>query len=359
VVGLVRDLRGIASACSTRRPISLLFEWLYPTYTQILIRIAEAYYDVPEVACPLLKLFCEMVWNRQGRLNFECSSANGILLFRETSALLSAYGKRLAGLTPTTDAYSQRYKGIWLCMNMLTRTLVGNYVTFGVFALYNDPSLASALQVVIKLALSIPLSELLTFPKVVKAFYALLEALTEHHFRDSLTHLDEEGLVQVLVALREGIRSVDANICSQACNALDHLASYYVLQARKAGGQEVTQHLRYHPELLYQLLQELFELILYDDQINQWAVSRPIYSLSLLYPQAFNQIKEEFSTRRTPSHTVEMRAAFDGLMNDLQPNVSTSSLGSSGAHGIRSSKHVTETSSLRTYRIFGRRRDLG
>lgn len=30
VVGLFRDLRGIASATSTRRTYSLLFDWLYP-----------------------------------------------------------------------------------------------------------------------------------------------------------------------------------------------------------------------------------------------------------------------------------------------------------------------------------------
>ena len=39
------------------------------------------------------------------------------------------------------EPYSQKYKGIWLCLAILTRALSGNYVNFGVFDLYGDPAL--------------------------------------------------------------------------------------------------------------------------------------------------------------------------------------------------------------------------
>ena len=35
----------------------------------------------------------------------------------------------------------QKYKGIWVCLAILTRALGGNYVNFGVFELYGDPAL--------------------------------------------------------------------------------------------------------------------------------------------------------------------------------------------------------------------------
>lgn len=35
----------------------------------------------------------------------------------------------------------QKYKGIWICLSILTRALGGNYVNFGVFELYGDPAL--------------------------------------------------------------------------------------------------------------------------------------------------------------------------------------------------------------------------
>lgn len=48
-----------------------------------------------------------------------------------------------------------------LCLIMMTRTLVGNYVNFGVFALYGDPALQEALDMSLKLAVAIPLKDIL------------------------------------------------------------------------------------------------------------------------------------------------------------------------------------------------------
>lgn len=53
------------------------------------------------------------------------------------------------------DVYSQRYKGISLCLAMLSRALNGSYVNFGVFELYSDTALQNALDAAMKMALSI------------------------------------------------------------------------------------------------------------------------------------------------------------------------------------------------------------
>ena len=44
--------------------------------------------------------------------------------------------------------------------------LSGNYVNFGVFELYGDRALADALDIALKMILSIPFPEVLAFPKV-------------------------------------------------------------------------------------------------------------------------------------------------------------------------------------------------
>jgi exportin-7 len=46
-------------------------------------------------------------------------------------------------------------------MQMISRALEGNYVNFGVFALYGDKALDDALDIAIKLILSIPKSDLM------------------------------------------------------------------------------------------------------------------------------------------------------------------------------------------------------
>ena len=56
--------------------------------------------------------------------------------------VLVTYGTRvLAAGGPMKDPYGQKYKGIWICLQILARALGGNYVNFGVFDLYKDPAL--------------------------------------------------------------------------------------------------------------------------------------------------------------------------------------------------------------------------
>lgn len=142
-------------------------------------------------------LFCFLGLNRSQRLLFDVSSPNGILLFRETSKMITTYGtdfplilrhqvwgkkKKLEffiwtslwfllwhagnriltlGEVPKDQVYGVKLKGVSVCFTMLKAVLSGNYVNFGVFRLYGDDALDNALQTFIKLLLSIPHSDLL------------------------------------------------------------------------------------------------------------------------------------------------------------------------------------------------------
>jgi exportin-7 len=79
------------------------------------------------------------VYNKAQRLMFDQSSPNGILLFREASKILVAYGSRIVQQPVRSDVYKEKYKGVAISLNVLTCALSGNYVNFGVFALYEDP----------------------------------------------------------------------------------------------------------------------------------------------------------------------------------------------------------------------------
>lgn len=73
-----------------------MFYISYPDYTPILIRAVEIWAHDPQVTTPVLKLFAELVQNRSQRLQFDISSPNGILLFREASKVICAYGKNIS-----------------------------------------------------------------------------------------------------------------------------------------------------------------------------------------------------------------------------------------------------------------------
>jgi exportin-7 len=64
----------------------------YPDHMPLLVKAGEVFYDEPSITAPLLKFMSDLVYNKSGRITFAPSSPNGILLFREASKLLVAYG---------------------------------------------------------------------------------------------------------------------------------------------------------------------------------------------------------------------------------------------------------------------------
>jgi exportin-7 len=60
----------------------------------IFIGAVQKWASEPTISVPILKMMTEFVTNKNSRLQMSTSSPNGILLFRETSKMLVAYGSR-------------------------------------------------------------------------------------------------------------------------------------------------------------------------------------------------------------------------------------------------------------------------
>lgn len=144
--------------------------------------------------------------NKGVRIYFENSSANGILLFRETSAIVCAYGSRILQLPVQQNIYLEKYKGIRLMLNTLTNALSGNYVNFGVFSLYNDTALQNSLDVSLQMCLQIPLADVMAYVKLSRAYFSFMEILFRNHL-DVLSGLDSSVFLQLIKSTQEGIQS--------------------------------------------------------------------------------------------------------------------------------------------------------
>jgi exportin-7 len=152
------------------------------------------------------------VANKAIRITFENSSANGILLFRETSAIVCAYGSRILQVPVQQDIYMEKYKGIRVMLNTLTNALSGNYVNFGVFALYQDQALQNALDVSLQMCLQIPVVDVLAYVKLSRAYFSYIEILFRNHL-DVLSGLDSSVFIQLIKANQEGIQSNGTCYC--------------------------------------------------------------------------------------------------------------------------------------------------
>ncbi|KAL4534670.1 hypothetical protein Ndes2526A_g05549 [Nannochloris sp. 'desiccata'] len=322
-IGLFRDLRGIASATSARRTYGQLFDFLYPAHFPTILACLDAWADVPDVTTALLKFINEFVWNKTQRLTFDSSSPNGILLFREVSKILKTYGTRaLATPLPGSDPYGHRYKGIWICLSILTRALGGNYVNFGVFDLYGDPALRDALDIALQMALYIPLPDILAYRKVAKAYFAFVDVLCHNHAA-ALAARDTNTFVFLLSSLDAGLKSLDVALSSQCAAALDNLAGYYFRHMPSGeeptpAGAAMAEHLRQHPDLFPRLLQTLFEIVLFEDCTNQWSLSRPMLSLILVVEPVYAALRQQIVASQPAERQAILTTCLDRLMQEVQ-----------------------------------------
>eukprot|EP00058_Branchiostoma_floridae_P015574 XP_002601062.1 hypothetical protein BRAFLDRAFT_75498 [Branchiostoma floridae] len=281
------------------------------------------------------KLMAELVQNRSQRLQFDVSSPNGILLFRETSKMLVSYGSRVLtlGEVPKDQVYALKLKGIAICFSMLKAALCGGYVNFGVFRLYGDGALDDALNIFIKLLLAIPHSDLLDYPKLSQAYYSLLECLAQDHM-NFISNLDPPVFMYILSSIQEGLTALDTMVCTGCCATLDHIVTYLFKRLSKGNKKRPTASsmqendaflriLEVHPEIFQQMLSTVLNIIMFEDCRNQWSMSRPLLGLILLNEEYFNELRKTIISSQPPDKQQAMALCFENLMDGIERSLLT------------------------------------
>ena len=275
-------------------------------------------------------------------MNFDQSSPNGIHLFRTTSDIVCGYALRmLAHQTPIPahEIYKKKYKGLGLCLDVLVSALTGNYVCFGVFKLYSDPVLDNALEAALQLVLSVPLDDIMSYPKLSKSYFAFLEVVFRSHIGVAL-NLDTSTLMQLLNAIHEGLQSSDAPLSSSCATTIDHLSTYFFNNANSVnsthsttntttGGTATTattalllqKHVTAQPSLFPSLTATLFNLLLFGSASNHWAVMRPMLSLMLASEDSFQQYQENLMSTQPQENQRLLHEAFRKLTEDVARNL--------------------------------------
>lgn len=85
--------------------------------------------------------------------------------------------------------FSLHVSVICLIFAFLPAALSGNFVNFSIFELYGDRALFDALDITIKLMLSIPLGDIFAFRKVLLYFYVMFFNLLSWLMKDLLSSI--------------------------------------------------------------------------------------------------------------------------------------------------------------------------
>lgn len=320
LIGAFRDLRGIASSLHNRKAYSMLFELIHPTHLPLMALVADAWHDQVDVIVSLLRFLQEFCHNKANRVNFDQSSPNGILLFRATSDVVCAFGRRLlASPIPSGDLYKERYKCMSISLNVLNSALSGNYVCFGVFALYNDPCLENALDVALQMILSVPIDDVIAYPKLSKAYYGFIEIFFRNHIKSVLA-VETPIFMRLMNAVHEGLQASDPQLSALCANSIDHIATFYFenMDKDKSEIRNLNSHLSAQPNLFSSLTSTLFNLLLFGAPQHHWAVIKPMLSLMLASESSFKAYKDHLIATQAPENQQALIEAFHNLLHDVQ-----------------------------------------
>jgi exportin-7 len=129
----------------------------------------------------------------------------------------------------------------------------------------------------------------------------------------AMSSISPEAFLYIMQACEQGVESTDSLIRAHACSAIYNICSYVVKETEKAeretqhnsstsvdplsrrrssvassstnqisGNHWIMNYFRQFTQTLPSLLSTVFNLVLFDDNSDQWSLSRPLYALMLL-----------------------------------------------------------------------------
>lgn len=81
--------------------------------------------------------------------------------------------------------------------------------------------------------------------------------------------------------------------------------------------QVFAQHINQSPNLLPEILQTLFQIALFQECFNQWSLSRPMLSLTLVSQQHLNSIKSSLLASQPQDKHGFLEECLEKLMKDV------------------------------------------
>ncbi|KAK2198310.1 bifunctional Armadillo-like helical/Armadillo-type fold/Exportin 4-7-like [Babesia duncani] len=340
IIGLMRDLKGVCKSCVSVEAYQMFFNWIVNAPKQpgksrihLLTKCTEACWADHEIMVPLIKCLAEILDNRGRRISFDKTSANGILLFKDSAKIVMLYGVKLLQMSSassnnlyqsSTDTYKKVYKGLAACLEVLNHTLGGDYVSFGVFDVYGDTSLEEVLKLAFELCLAIPLEDLQSYPKAMQPYFRFLDLCTRM-FMPNLLQLTCKQIAQLISTCSDGLCCFEASTSLSAASTLDNFTTYCFTQTTSSSKapetSAVVQFLEMETECLKRTMILIFHLLLRGDSNSAWSMSRPLLGLILLNQVEFQKLPQQLAANMPEEKQAKLHRCFAGLMNGIENNL--------------------------------------
>ena len=320
-----RELKGICSALQSSKHYTEFFEWFKEGKMQVLhIPTQNFIYEDP-VMDSLLSFLNELVHNsHSSRIRFDVASANGVILFKNTTEILIKYGKLLLERPLGPNPYELIYKKIVKLFRVVVRMMMGGYVNFGVFEVYGDTCFVDCLRMCFVLLEKIPEQELASLTKLKEILYQFIEQVCKLHLKSLFTYLPGSCYSQLVDYLLEGIRESNIKFCTSTGNSLAFLSEYIIKKTKTDSeeSQNIKRVLNEHSSKLSELLEVVLEVIINEESNYMWSLSKPLLGLVIVNQQNFQEVKNYAIARVT--NNLETQQKLNEGINALMQDVTTS-----------------------------------
>ncbi|KAJ3431678.1 exportin [Anaeramoeba flamelloides] len=340
ILGLIKDLLGVVSATNSDRSYTLLFDWLYPDFFELFNEIILSFSNHSKIIIQILKLLSEISYNRYQRIAFESWSPNGVYLVKVLIKIVDAFSSKLAQ-TITNNVNNNFlnqlkdnntiFKFLKLLLQILVRTMSGNYAPIGAFQVYSDNTLHNAIDSIITVVISLPQSTILNRLNLYETFISLIEILSKELI-EYLIERNSKQFVLLIQLITQGFAITQNQfICDRCCMTIDSIVEFYFKMSnnkylRNEKKIRLTQILNSHfennPNLLKDIFNSVFNIVLFESKSENWAISKLFLSLILIEKEQFLQIKQsQINKLDNEEDKIKLEQIFDELVDGIENNL--------------------------------------
>lgn len=236
-------LKGLFKGALTHKNFAILFDWFYPDFFEVVKNTISDFIESPadnEVLILVMKFLNELLDNSSNRLRFDTWSINGLIVYKESAALMiqlmeyfdcfSDQGKPLR----QGNLYDERYKFVSVLMQMLMNCIQGNYINFAICEFYNDFTFMQLSQLIIKSILNQDLKQMQLYKKLYRKVNTLVEELFKKHLEMIMLRFDFSLILDIIKKiLIPGMREDLFEHKSAALLTIDHFNEFVFNNLKK------------------------------------------------------------------------------------------------------------------------------
>ena len=118
ILGFLHAMCGLALSADQHLYFAVFFDWISSASFSLLVSVANAFPDVPEVVNPLITLLMILSENKLGRNSFQQFSTTGVVLFREIAKIIEIFAKTYQKISVQKDLYIEKIKPVHHIVNV-------------------------------------------------------------------------------------------------------------------------------------------------------------------------------------------------------------------------------------------------